>query len=415
MTTAERDLYHDAICQYCDKPGHIAKICWWLPKKAKQNNELPQALATLTLDNSIIDTEWTSDTGASNHMTRQQGMLKNVHKYSGTDPIIIGDGSSLSITGIGNSSINQKGNVLPLDDVLLVPNLKKNLLSISQLTSQFPVNCEFSNDNFCVKARNTSHPLITGKWKANLYVLSNEPEAYFSSRFKSGTTDIWHQRLGHPQFSAIQLLKNKGLIEVVGSLKEDHLCDSCQLGKLSKLPFSSYEHSSSNVFDKIHCDLWGLASVLSISKFRFYACLVDDFSKYTWIIPLKNKSDFFAAYLAFEKYVERQFNKKIKIFHSDGGGEFVNSRLASHFLATGVVHQVSCPYTPEQTGMVERRHRIIRELGMTMLFHSHAPLYVWLEAFSTAVFLLNRLPSSSLNFETPYFMLHGTHPDYTSL
>ena len=182
-------------------------------------------------------------------------MLKNVHKYSGTDSIIIGDGSSLSITGIGNSSINQKGNILPLDDVLLVPNLKKNLLSVSQLTSQFPVNCEFSNVNFGVKARNTGHPLITRKRKGNLYVLSNELEAYFSYRFKSGTTDIWHQRLGHPQFSTIQLLKNKGLIEVVGSSKADHLCDSCQLGKLSKLPFSSSEHSSSNVFDKIHCDL----------------------------------------------------------------------------------------------------------------------------------------------------------------
>ena len=56
MTTAERDLYRDVICQYCDKPGHIAKICWWLPKKAKHNNELPQALAALTQDNSIIDT-----------------------------------------------------------------------------------------------------------------------------------------------------------------------------------------------------------------------------------------------------------------------------------------------------------------------------------------------------------------------
>ena len=50
-----------------------------------------------------------------------------------------------------------------------------------------------------------------------------------------------------------------------------------------------------------------------------------------------------------------------------------------------------------------------------MLFHNHAPLYLWLEAFSTTVFLLNQLPSSSLNFETPYFMLHGIHPDYTSL
>jgi hypothetical protein len=58
------------------------------------------------------------------------------------------------------------------------------------------------------------------------------------------------------------------------------------LGKLNKLPFSSSEHSSSVIFEKIHCDLWGLAPVLSISKFKYYACLVDDFFKYTWIIPL---------------------------------------------------------------------------------------------------------------------------------
>lgn len=80
-----------------------------------------------------------------------------------------------------------------------------------------------------------------------------------------------------------------------------------------------------------------------------------------------------------------------------------------------MVHQVSCPYTPEQTGIVERRHRIIRELGMTMLFHSNAPLFLWVEAFSTAVYLMIRLPSSAINFETPYFKLHGIRPVYSLL
>ena len=65
--------------------------------------------------------------------------------------------------------------------------------------------------------------------------------------------------------------------------------------------------------------------------------------------------------------------------------------------------------------MVERRHRIIQELGMTMLFHSGAPLFLWVEAFSIVVYLINHLPSFALNSETPYFALHVTHPDYTSL
>ena len=78
---------------------------------------------------------------------------------------------------------------------------------------------------------------------------------HFSNRFKSGTVTTWHQRLGHAQFSALQLLKNKGLIDVLGSIKAEPLCDSCQLGKFSKLPFICLEHSSTSCFENIHCDL----------------------------------------------------------------------------------------------------------------------------------------------------------------
>jgi hypothetical protein len=74
------------------------------------------------------------------------------------------------------------------------------------------------------------------------------------------------------------------------------------------------------------------------------------------------------AYFAFEQYVYKQFNKKIKVFHLDGEEEFINSKLSSHFLSACIIHQVSYPYTPEKTGMVERHHRTIQELDMTMIF-----------------------------------------------
>ena len=142
--------------------------------------------------------------------------------------------------------------------------------------------------------------MIIGRRKGDLYVLPNLSKVYFSHRFKSGTVDIWHQCLRHPQFSTLQFLKNKGLIDVICNVKSEHICDSCQLGKLSRLPFSCFKHLSSNIVEKIHCDLWGPALILSIGKLRYYACLVDDFSKYTWIIPLQHKFDFVNAYLPFE-------------------------------------------------------------------------------------------------------------------
>jgi len=78
MTSDDRNLYRKEKCQYCGMVGHIAKICWWVPKRPTQPNDIPQTLAALTLDNTIAETEWISDTGASNHMTRTQGMLTNL-------------------------------------------------------------------------------------------------------------------------------------------------------------------------------------------------------------------------------------------------------------------------------------------------------------------------------------------------
>ena len=84
-------------------------------------------------------------------MTSKANIVSNIQQYSGTDSVLIGDGSSLPIHGIGDTFIKQKNITLPLHNVLLVPNLTKKLLSISQLTKQFPINCEFSNVDFCVK------------------------------------------------------------------------------------------------------------------------------------------------------------------------------------------------------------------------------------------------------------------------
>lgn len=151
MTTTEREMYKNEYCQLCGRQGHTAKICWTLPNNSINTDELPQALATLTMDTSIPDTEWTTDTGASIHMTTNSGMLSNLKRYVGHDSVFIGDGSPLKIDAIGDTLVSDGKNNLMLRDVLLVPHLTRNLLLVSQLTTQHPFNCEFTNDLFCIK------------------------------------------------------------------------------------------------------------------------------------------------------------------------------------------------------------------------------------------------------------------------
>ena len=83
--------------------------------------------------------------------------------------------------------------------------------------------------------------------------------------------------------------------------------------------------------------------------------------------------------------------------------------------ANGIIHRVSCPYTPEQNGTAERKHRHVVETGLTLMAHASMPSTYWDEAFQTAVFLINRLPSQKTKNKSPFQILFHRSPDHTIL
>ena len=97
--------------------------------------------------------------------------------------------------------------------------------------------------------------------------------------------------------------------------------------------------------------------------------------------------------------VEKQFNCKIKTFNSDQGGEY--RPLNNYFASTGIIHRVTCPHTHEQNGTIERKIRNIVDIGLTLLGHCGAPFQYWEFAFETAIFLINRMPTASLQNKIP--------------
>jgi histone deacetylase 1/2 len=117
------------------------------------------------------------------------------------------------------------------------------------------------------------------------------------------------------------------------------------------------------------------------------------------------------VFLQFQQHVERLLNKKIIHVQTDWGGEY--HRLNKFFSDIGVSHRVSCPHTHQQNGTAERKHRHVVETGLTLLAHASMPYCYWSDAFSTACFLINRLPSRVINMQTPLERLLGETPDYT--
>ena len=111
---------------------------------------------------------------------------------------------------------------------------------------------------------------------------------------------------------------------------------------------------------------------------------------------MKNKSEVFVHFCAFQRLVENKFNTKIKTFQSDGGGEFDNMAMLAHFSNSGISFHKSCPDTPQQNRVAERKHRHVIEIVRTVLAEATLPSHFWVDAAYYAVYTINRLPTPNL-------------------
>ncbi|KAM5580161.1 hypothetical protein ABKV19_009748 [Rosa sericea] len=154
---------------------------------------------------------------------------------------------------------------------------------------------------------------------------------------------------------------------------------------------------------------------MSIQGFKYYVLFVDDYSRYSWIFPMKNKSEVYSIFVHFHKQVENLLSTKIKMLQTDEGGEYTSLALRQYLANHGICQRFSCPKHPEQNGLAERKHRHIVDTGLTLLAHAHVPSTYWVEAFNSAIYIINRLPSPVIQYSTPYTKLFHREPQYKFL
>lgn len=142
-----------------------------------------------------------------------------------------------------------------MHDVLVVPHLTKNLLSISKLTTDNPVDVLFSQPYFTIQDRKTRQALARRKCENGFYVISADHQAFVAVSSVKASYETWHKRLGHVSFDTISILNNSGCLFVTSILPKPIICDSCQLAKGHRLPFELNFKRADNPLDLIHCDL----------------------------------------------------------------------------------------------------------------------------------------------------------------
>jgi histone deacetylase 1/2 len=387
--------------------------CWWRYEESNNNNngggerEVNAAYG--------VDTNWYGDSGATDHITGNLEKLMIRDQYHGKDKIHTANGEGMHISHIGHTSIQTQNCDLHLKNVLHVPSATENLASIHKLTLDNDIFIEFHPWYFLIKDRATENILLKGRCEGGLYPIVSSSSSSPSKQvfvITKPSTSRWHSRLGHPSHLVVDQILNKFCLPHTKESSVDTICDSCQRAKSHQLPYPVSTSVSTIPLQQVFSDVWGPAPT-SVGRYKYYVSFIDDFSKYTWIYLIKKKSDVFDVFRNFMNLVERKFNKKIITMQTDWGGEY--EKLSPFFQKLGITHHVSCPHAHQQNGSVERKHRHIVEVGLALLAHASMPLKFWDEAFLTATYLINIMPSKVINNATPVELLFETVPDYKNL
>ena len=135
--------------------------------------------------------------------------------------------------------------------------------------------------------------------------------------------------------------------------------------------------------------------------------VVDDFTRYTWVILLRSKSDAPKHIEALYTRLQNEKNMKIVWIHSDHGKEFENSYMESFCTRSGISQEFSAPITPQQNGVVERNNRVIQEMARAMLHNKDVARNLWGGAFNTACHTVNKVYFRPGTMKTSYELWEG--------
>lgn len=440
-------------CSHCNGTNHVIETCFklhgypdWHPKGktitplssnsksdglSSKGNVATAAGFTVEsgMSNSVTNphvftrnTDWIIDTGASDHMTYDPNKFSRFSPNCSKTVITNANGVSSPVVSVGTVPLSPS---LSIYDVLLVPSLNCNLLSVSQLTKShncvvlfFLTYCIFQNIH-------TKERIGSGKQSGDLYYLEGgfqqsnlgvQAHVTSESTLKTDKEKIWmwHKRLGHPSFSYLKRLF-PSLFH--GCNLSDFICETCVMAKSHRTVFYPSNNKVDAPFSLVHSDVWGSAPLSTPNGMKWFVAFVDDCTRMTWIYLLRHKSDVNVVFRRFHQMVLTQYGTPIKILRSDNGGEYFKGELTEFMQSTGILHQTSCTDSPQQNGVAERKNRHLLEVTRSLLIESHSPSYLWGEALTSAVYLINRTPSSVLNFRRPLDVLadHCTLPSLVHL
>ncbi|KAI5328290.1 hypothetical protein L3X38_027687 [Prunus dulcis] len=406
-------------CRGCGKFGHMVRNCHDNQPVQKVNyaNQVEETRTLFYACNVVTDVKlnnsWYVDSGCSNHMTGDERLLIDIRRDV-TSKVKMGTGEIVQVAGKGTLVIETKTGRKHIQEVMLVPGLEENLLSVGQMMEHgyclvFGKGMVTIFDDWSLQNPIAKVPMTSNRCFSLTMVLATQLVLRASVTHSLQT---WHKRLGHLNDQSIRMLANQDMVHGLPSLEKDFaVCEGCKLGKQHRDSFPAESTWRAQFpLELVHTDICGPMQIASMSENRYFLLFIDDHTRMAWVYFLRNKSNAFECFKKFKTMTELQSGHKVKSLRSDRGGEFMSNEFLACCSEAGIQRQLTVAYSPQQNGVVERKNRTVIEMAKSMLHEKSLPYEFWAEAVHTAVYLLNRCPSKSLEKMTPFEAYTGRKP-----
>ncbi|XP_022853402.1 uncharacterized protein LOC111374875, partial [Olea europaea var. sylvestris] len=222
-------------------------------------------------------------------------------------------------------------------------------------------------------------------------------------------------------FESITLNSDLSSRKTIGSAREYaglYYFEEADITKHQLSVFPKFVYKPSKPFTIIHIDLCGPSRIPNRNHRKWFVTFIDDHTWLCWVYLLKEKTDVRSVFINFHSMVQTQFQTNIQILHTDNGTKYFNSILRDYLQKYGIIHQSSCVDTPQQNGIAERKNRHLLEVACALMFTTRLLKIHLGDAILTSTYLINRMPSRTLDFETPlqkFQKLFPTSPLYSNL
>src|SRR3954470_5541313 len=362
-------------------------------------------------------TEWVMDSGCTNHMTGDRNLLmESSLSPSSKKTITFADKGKSKVLGLERVAISRDQYI---NKVMLVESLGYNLMSVSMLCDLDLV-VLFEKYGCVVYMVSNNSIVFRGIRKGELYILdfSEGPQVATCLMARALECWLWHRRLGHAGMRNLQKLVLKKHVLGIEEIRftKDRLCGACEAGKMTKAKHPAKTiMTTTRPLELLHMDLFGPPKYSSFGGNCYGLVIVDDFSRYTWVHFLSFKSETQDVCKRFAKRVMNNYSLKIKHIRSNNGTEFKNTGVQEFLDQTGITHEFSAPYTPQQNGVLLRKNKTLIEMARTMLAEYNTPIIWWAEAINTACHIINKVYLHKFLKQTSHELITGNKPNVSYL